>query len=75
MVKRSIEQHLRINTYKRETTIERSDPLYSRESEAVMTEYKQTKCKTDRRAACLGKRLFEVVRLSESRRRTTVGKG
>ena len=49
-----------------------------RESEAVRTEYAQTKCKTDRRAACLGKRLFELVRvlarvfelvrLSESRR-------
>ena len=45
-----------------------------RESEAVRTEYAQTKCKTDRRGACLGKRLFELVRLSESRRRTTVGK-
>ena len=44
-----------------------------RESEAVRTEYAQTKCKTDRRAACLGKRLFEFVRLGESRRRTTVG--
>ena len=32
-----------------------------RESEAVRTEYAQTKCKTDRRAACLGKRLFELV--------------
>ena len=25
------------------------------------TVYAQTKCKTDRRAACLGKRLFELV--------------
>ena len=46
-----------------------------RESEAVRTEYAQTKCKTDRRGACLGERLFELVRLSESRRRTTVEKG
>ena len=36
--------------------------------------YAQSKCKTDRRAACLGKRLFELARLSESRLRTTVGK-
>ena len=43
-----------------------------RESEAVRTEYAQTKCKTDRRGACLGERLFELVHLSESRCRTIV---
>ena len=49
--------------------------LQRERSRQKWTVYAQTKCKTDRRAACLGKRLFELVRLSESRRRTTVGKG
>ena len=46
-----------------------------KKSRQKRTVYAQTKCKTDRRAACLGKRLFELVRLSESRCRTTVVKG
>ena len=49
--------------------------LQRERSRLKWTVYALTKCKTDRRAACLGKRLFELVRLSESRHRATVEKG